>query len=234
MSAIFTSRSNELELLDRDDNSFEAIKQNMRELDFINTWLGGHKITLSGVKSFLNTDRPKGSVVICEIGCGGGDNLRAIKNWCKKHSIVAEFIGIDLNKNCTTYAESRPENADIQFICSDYSKVEFAKKPDIIFSSLFTHHFSDESIVEILKWMGANSTRGFFVNDLHRHPLPYHLIKLATSRFSKSYLVKNDAPLSVLRGFSSTELNALFKKALIKNYTLQWKWAYRWLAIARS
>lgn len=234
MSVTFTNRSHELELLDRDDNSFESIKQNLSELDFINTWLGGHKITLSGVNFFLNADKPKESVLICEIGCGGGDNLRAIKNWCKGKSIPAEFIGIDLNPNCITYAQSRSENSGIQFICSDYSKVEFAKKPDIIFASLFTHHFPDDSIVEIIKWMSLNSNRGFFANDLHRHPMAYYFIKWATSLFSKSHLVKNDAPLSVLRGFSSDEFHALFQKASIKSYTLYWKWAFRWLVVARS
>jgi len=230
----FTQRSYELELLDRDDHSFEAIKQNMQELDVINSWLGGHKITLCGIQFFLSTIKAQGSVLICEVGCGGGDNLRAVMNWCKKNSIKAEFIGIDLNPNCVNYARSRPENAGIQFICSDYSKVTFTKKPDVIFSSLFTHHFRDEAILEIFKWMGANSNYGFFINDLHRHPIAYYFIKFATQLFSKSSLVKNDAPLSVRRGFISGELRDLLTKASVKSYMLKWKWAFRWLIIARS
>ena len=56
---------------------------------------------------------------------------------------------------------------------------------------------------------------GFFINDLHRHPLAYHSIRILTSLFSKSYLVKNDAPLSVLRGFKKKELeDLLIKQAL--------------------
>ncbi|MDQ2863747.1 MAG: hypothetical protein M3R50_08910, partial [Bacteroidota bacterium] len=51
---------------------------------------------------------------------------------------------------------------------------------------------------------------------------------------SKSYLVKNDAPLSVLRGFRKIEWQNIFEKAAIKNYNIEWKWAFRYLLIAPS
>jgi hypothetical protein len=52
--------------------------------------------------------------------------------------------------------------------------------------------------------------------------------------FSKSYLVKNDAPLSVLRGFSRNEWKILMEKAGIKNYKIKWKWAFRWLILVEK
>jgi len=47
-------------------------------------------------------------------------------------------------------------------------------------------------------------------------------------------LVKNDAPLSVLRGFSRRELEILLIKADIKNYKISWKWAFRWLILVEK
>jgi len=41
----FRTRSNQPELLDGNDIPFEDIRRNMRELDIINSWLGGHAIT---------------------------------------------------------------------------------------------------------------------------------------------------------------------------------------------
>ena len=38
-------RSYKKELLDSDDIPFQDIKRNMQELNFINTWLGGHDVT---------------------------------------------------------------------------------------------------------------------------------------------------------------------------------------------
>jgi len=69
------------------------------------------------------------------------------------------------------------------------------------------------------------------VNDLHRHFLAYNSIKILSRIFSKSYLVKNDAPLSVLRGFSKEELQNILQKAAVHSVQLNWKWAFRWLLI---
>ncbi len=51
-------------------------------------------------------------------------------------------------------------------------------------------------------------------------------------------MVKNDAPLSVLRGFSKAELETMMKMAfaddLKPDYSINWKWAFRWLLIAHK
>jgi hypothetical protein len=82
-----------------------------------------------------------------------------------------------------------------------------------------------------LQWMKENSTIGFFINDIQRNYIAYYAIKLLTTLFSKSYLVKNDAPLSVARGFTRNEWKQLFAQAGITNYTIQWKWAFRYLIV---
>ncbi len=228
----FSKRSDHKELLDRDDIPFDDIKQNMQELDFINTYLGGHSITIHGLQLLLqNTAAHRQSITICEIGCGGGDNLRVIRDYCKKKNIPVQLIGIDINPYCIEYAKSRKENEQIEFIVSDYYTVNFDERPDIIFSSLFCHHFTNDELQQQFKWMKEHSQLGFFINDLHRHALAYYSIKILSSIFSKSYLVKNDAPLSVLRGFTKSELITIAKQELVINYQLKWRWAFRWLLI---
>lgn len=202
----------------------------MQELDFINQKLGGHAITLQGFKQLVKNTTEVVHVV--ETGCGGGDNLRVIRNWAERHGLQVALTGIDINAQCIAYAESLPDNRGIQFICSDYREVEFEVTPDVVFSSLFCHHFTNEELIRMLHWMKVNSRLGFFINDLHRHPMAYYSIKLLTQLFSKSYLVKNDAPLSVKRGFTKKEWQQLFAAAGISNFYCQWKWAFRWLIIS--
>src|SRR6059058_3621948 len=160
----FTYRSNEKELLDRTDIPFKDIKQNMQELEFINRRLGGHEITLDGIVSILQNDynfnKP---LCITEIGCGGGDNLKAIERWAAHTHVPVKLTGIDINMECIAYARSQSDT--IQFICSDFRDVEFTEKPHILFSSLFCHHFTNEEITAMLIWMKNNSSLGFFIND---------------------------------------------------------------------
>ena len=226
------NRSYKKELLDNDDIPFADIKQNMSELNTINTLLGGHNISIDGIKKIVKKGGIKETISICEIGCGGGDNLKAIDNWCLNNKIKVTFIGIDIKQECLQFAQQQYPNLNVKWITSDYTTIEFKNdKPDIIFSSLFCHHFTDQQIISMLKWMTENSKKGFFINDLHRHFLAYNLIKIITRLFSKSYLVKNDAPLSVARGFKLKEWQHLIQSAKIKNVSIQWKWAFRYLII---
>lgn len=226
-------RSGKKELLDNDDIPFDDIKQNMKELNAINTWLGGHAITIKGLKKVLLKHHLK-QISICEIGCGGGDNMIALNNWCIENNVSANFTGIDIKDTCIDFANEQAASLKANWICKDYKSVQFGNnKPDIIFASLFCHHFSNESLLHILKWMKENSKIGFFINDLQRHALAYHSIKLITRAVSKSYLVKNDAPLSVARGFTKAEWQQLLTKAGIDNYEVSWQWAFRHLIVYR-
>ena len=228
-------RSYKKELLDNDDIPFADIKQNMQELNIINTNLGGHAITINGIKKLSAGITDKKKITICEIGCGGGDNLKAIDSFCKKNNIAASYIGIDIKNECIAFARQQYPQLDASWIINDYRLSDIKEtKPDIIFSSLFCHHFTEVEIVSMLQWMKTNAAIGFFINDLHRHMLAYYSIKWITSIFSKSYLVKNDAPLSVARGFKKTEWENIFKTAGIKNYNITWKWAFRHLIIYKN
>jgi 2-polyprenyl-3-methyl-5-hydroxy-6-metoxy-1,4-benzoquinol methylase len=222
-----SKRSYQKELLDRDDIPLADIRRNMHELDIINTWLGGHAISISGLKRLIGLRK---QLSICEIGCGGGDNLRALARWCHKEHIQVHVTGIDLSAHCIAVARERWQEGPANWIHSDYRNVVFHRdKPDIIFSSLFCHHFTDEELTAQLGWMETNAGVGWFVNDLHRHILAWQSIRLLTSWFSRSYLVKNDAPLSVQRGFTRPEWKELLRKAGIEDGKVEWKWAFRWL-----
>lgn len=229
------NRSNEKELLDEDSIPFPDIQQNMKELNTINTLLGGHAVTLSGIKYFKSDHFYKNGISICEIGCGGGDNLHAISKWCQKNGIEATFTGIDIKKECIDFAKLQYPLMKANWITKDFSLVDFKyEKPAIIFSSLFCHHFTEMELAKMIKWMKQNSTLGFFINDLHRHRLAYYFIHLLTFIFSRSYLVKNDAPLSVAKGFRIPEWKNILALAGISHYKINWKWAFRHLIVSKN
>lgn len=223
----FSKRSHQKELLDDPRIPFEDIKRNMLELNTVNTWLGGHKIIIEGVKKLLSNLK---TISICEIGCGGGDNLYAIAKWCRNNNINVRLTGIDINANCIAFAQHQYPQFD--FICSDYKYAVLNHQPDIIFNSLFCHHFISEQVVEIINWMAQHAAKGFFISDLHRHPAAYYSIKYLTNLFSKSYLVKHDAPLSVLKGFTKKEWMSILKDSGNQHANINWKWAFRHLIVA--
>ena len=78
---------------------------------------------------------------------------------------------------------------------------------DYAHSALFLHHFRDQEIVSLLGEMRRVASRGIVVNDLERHPIAYHAIRVLSRIFIRSPIVRNDAPLSVRRGFRSEDLD---------------------------
>jgi 2-polyprenyl-3-methyl-5-hydroxy-6-metoxy-1,4-benzoquinol methylase len=127
------------------------------------------------------------------------------------------------------------KNAEVSWIQQDvFDHLESGTKYDVIMSTLFMHHFSGEKIIKLLKLMWQSSSVGIIINDLHRHPAAYHSIRLLTGIFSKSYLVKYDAPMSVSRAFKMQDWNRLFQEAGIPRTDIHWQWAFRYLIVIRK
>jgi 2-polyprenyl-3-methyl-5-hydroxy-6-metoxy-1,4-benzoquinol methylase len=227
---MFSSRSYTKELLDEPVIEKSKLYRNLKELEIINRYLGGHNISIGGV-SHIVTDKSK-TYHIADIGCGGGDSLKAIAKWAEGEGYNVRLTGIDLKQDCITYAqENCKQYSQIKFVCDDFRNIFLqAEKPDIVHASLFCHHFTENEIVESIHLCAANKAI-FIINDLERNPIAHYSIKLLTKLFSKSDLVKNDAPLSVLRGFKKVEWASILKQAGVKNYILKNKWAFRHLVI---
>ncbi len=230
---MFSTRSTQKELLDDPVIPKEALYKNLRELHTINTLLGGYDVIYDGMRRLLSSN-PKQTLKVLDIGSGGGDTLRMIhKKFAKKNDL--SLTGVDLKQDCIDYSRKNCESEKIEFIKSDYRDLlGHASDYDIITASLFCHHLTNDEIVELLQWMSQNARVGIVINDLERHFLAYYSIKWLTGLFSSSYLVKNDAPLSVLRAFKRKEWEELLRQAGIKNYSITWKWAFRWLVVIKN
>lgn len=229
--SIFTNRSDGIEIMDDLDCKGKVVNQTLRELEFINRTLGGNQITVSGVR-FLIKKNSKQSLKVVDLGCGGGDMLHLLANDFGKKNLTAEFIGIDANPHIIEFATNHINNRHIRFLAVNILSPEFRTQTfDIALATLFFHHFSSEQLSYILRQLYVQARAGIVINDLHRHPLAYYSIKLLTKLFSKSAMVKFDAPLSVLRGFSRKELEQILEGAGIKSYSLSWRWAFRWKVV---
>lgn len=227
----FSKRSDGIEIMDDLNSSGEVIDQTLKELDTINKLLGGNAVTLQGVQKLIKGK--SSSLRVADLGCGSGEMLRLIARRFRKSNPQSAFIGFDANKNIVRYAQQHVSDfPEISIAADDILSAEFrTKKFDVIVATLFLHHFTSDQLIDIFKNFKHQARVGVVINDLHRHWLAYYSIKFLTTLFSKSPMVKSDGPLSVLRGFKKSELVSILEKAGIKQYSLHWKWAFRWQII---
>lgn len=225
----FAERSQAPEIMDDLQCSGEVVHQTLRELDFINQWLGGNQVTLKGLKSLIKNQNNIKSLHLADLGCGSGEMLKLIHQQLKTHTVL-QLTGIDANPNIIAFAEKHcADIPNIQLKTEDIFNPDFQRRSfDIVMATLFLHHFTHDQLVKIFRSLQAQARIGIVVNDLHRHPLAYYSIKLLTRLFSRSAMVKYDAPLSVLRGFKKAEIEGILAEDGITRYTLSWRWAFRW------
>ncbi|MFN5432860.1 MAG: SAM-dependent methyltransferase, partial [Cyclobacteriaceae bacterium] len=73
MAIDFTHRSTGIEIMDDLACRGEVVDQTLRELDFINHWLGGNAVTLNGLRSLWKTIPKNHRITIADLGCGSGE-----------------------------------------------------------------------------------------------------------------------------------------------------------------
>lgn len=229
----FTKRSGKAELMDDIDNVHkDVLRQTLREIRTINRFLGGHSVTVQGLKHLMKDKSRPYSIV--DYGCGGGDTLVAISRWADRQGFKVSLVGVDFNPDAIEYArESCSSYANIKFIDEDLFQ-HAGSQYDISICSLFCHHFEESRLRELVNVMWQSARLGIVINDLHRHPQAYYSIRLLTRLFSRNSMAKHDGPLSVLRGFTRQELEKLVRETLMSNATIQWKWAFRYLVTAEK
>ncbi|MEO9477189.1 MAG: methyltransferase domain-containing protein [Cyclobacteriaceae bacterium] len=224
---MFEQRSSELEIMDDLEMGGDVIGQTLLELDIINRRLGGNNISLSAFKKLINKYQIK---TLADLGCGGGDLLIGMAKIAKNEKKAIHFTGIDANPHIAEYARNHTaEWGNIDFKAQNIFSDDFRKSQfDVVHCCLFLHHFTEAQLIQIFKHLKDQTRTAIIFNDLHRHWLAYYSIKIITHLFSKSYMVRNDAAISVARGFKKEEIIKLMTASNIKNYTLKWRWAFRW------
>lgn len=195
----FRFRAQLTELMD-EPCSRDELRACLRDLGRINRWFLGYRPLLAWLDSILPA--MQGTTRILDVGCGDGDGLRRIAQWAKSRGITVELIGLDINSDSIAIAaESSTHAGRIEWFASDIFVYAPDKPVDLVVSSLFTHHLNDASIVRFLAWMEQNATLGWFINDLTRNAVPYHLFRIFSKLARLHRFVQNDGPVSIARAF---------------------------------
>lgn len=209
------------------------LDQALFELEGINYALGGNYVTLKGLAMVMDRYRDARHLRIADVGCGSGDMLRRIRRMTDKRKTEAVLNGFDANHNVVKYARAHtPETCRINYEAVNIFSHEFrVRKFDVVTGTLFFHHFTNEQLTQFFIGLRDQVSLAIVINDIHRHWFAYYAIKVLTRMFSRSPMVKHDAPVSVMRAFKKSELRDILKRSGLYNYRIKWCWAFRWQVV---
>jgi len=187
--------------------SYEEFRACLRDLAAVNRVTFAYRPTLLWMHRLLPTLKARSEPLhIVDVGCGQGDMLRSLAGWASRHSVRVRLTGIDLNPYSARAAAERyqadwPSQAPVQWLTRDALAYSPPDPIDVVISSLFTHHLSESEIVRFLIWMERSARVGWFINDLHREAVPYHLFRLLSGVMRWHRFVRHDGPVSIRRSF---------------------------------
>lgn len=221
----FSRRSTRSELMDAPDVGFEEFRACLVDLARVNRLTIAYRPTLDFLDRLLASGRPNRPIEIVDVGCGYGDMLREIDAWALRRGVEVSLTGLDLNPWSRMAASAvTPSRRPIEWITADVFSYDPPRGIDVIVSSLFTHHLPDPHIAKFLAWMEAHARLGWFVNDLHRHRLPYHVFRLAAKLAGFHHFVQHDGPLSIARAFVLADWRRLVGEAGIDPSLTEIEW----------
>lgn len=218
---VFEKRSYQLERIDTGDYTAAEYERFLREIRYINRYLGDFRaLRQTLLREIKEKNLPEFSVL--DVGAGSGEFLREIANFARKNNLKAQLSGLELNeRSAESILEESKNYAEISAVRADALILPFADKAfDYTICSLFTHHFTDENVVAILREMSRVSKRGIFVIDLHRDKNAYFWYKIFCTVFRISPLVREDGLLSITRSFLPEELLDLANQAGLANVSV--------------
>jgi len=223
------NRTQESEIMDDFSLQGEELREALDQIARINQLLGGNKVTLEGIKKLIQSNKTE-TITIADIGCGNGDMLRMLSDFAQKNKLNFKLTGVDANDFTINYAKNLSKDyPNIEYQCVDIFSEDFKTlKFDIILCTLTLHHFTNEQIHNIITIFKDNAKTGIIINDLHRSKLAYRLFELICFIFKLNRMSRQDGLISILRGFKKNELEEFSKKLNLKNYNINWKWAFRY------
>ena len=219
---MFETRSSEPERIDTGDYTDEEYKTFLREIRFINRWIGDRwALRKSLLKKIAELDLDKFSVL--DVGAGSGEILKEIALYARRRKANAFLVGLDLNElSARSVAEEGKAFSEINSVRGDALRLPFADGAfDFAICSLFTHHFTDDGVIDVMREMNRVASRGVYVIDLHREQGAYRMYKIFCAVFRISKLVRDDGLLSIKKGFQPGELSQLAKRAGFTDVTAQ-------------
>jgi SAM-dependent methyltransferase len=173
---------------------------------------------------------------VLDIGSGAGDVLLGLWKLASRYRWELDLHGIDISERAIAYARDRCRMVGARI---DYTQLDALADPlpigyDVLMSSLFYHHLSEDEVVSLLEKMAAATKHLLLVNDLRRCSTGLVLAHIACRLLTRSRVVHTDGPRSVCAAFTSGEMQVLAQRAGLIDARITHRWPCRLLCTWRK
>jgi SAM-dependent methyltransferase len=200
------------ELLDEPEIDTTALRVALGNVERANRFIGGLRSIRRHLVDFA---AGREDLTLLDVGVGNGAVPRRLASWLATAGTRLRWVGVDLHSRALRVAAIESAGGDsFGLVRADARALPFGDGSfDLATATLTLHHFDDSDCVRVLSEMARVSRMGVIVSDLERHPLHYLGARmLAETWWRGDPVTRHDAPVSVLRAFTPSELAELARR----------------------
>ena len=186
----------------------DVTRASLRDLARVNRYLGGYYVL---GRLFSAAAKTAESFSVLDIGAASGDMGAAIL----RRFPHARVTSLDYKPEHLIQAAAPKLAADAFHL--PFRPASF----DLVFSSLFLHHFTNDQIVDLFRSFRSLARRAVLAIDLERGPLAYHFLPNTRWLFGWHDITISDGQISVAAALKKDEMLALALRAGFTNPRVQ-------------
>lgn len=192
------------------------------DLDRLNRWFGGHRLTSRAVAALLDAARLRAAVVVDVGGARGDFAQRLVRDERAAGRAIVVVVADRDETSLVMGARAAKDYPEIRWVQADATALPFrAASVDIAVTALTLHHLEPVAAVQALGEMRAIARLGVVVNDLLRSWASFAGVWLSTQLFVRTASARHDGPLSVRRAYAARELRALARRAGFRRFRVR-------------
>jgi ubiquinone/menaquinone biosynthesis C-methylase UbiE len=202
------------ELLDEHDAPREDMERSLRDLRRFNRFYGGGGVYRRLLRRMAKHD----PLAILDVATGTADLLEG-------SSGTPLRVGVDFKIDHLLYMR---EGTAVRRVVGDALRLPFLDNAfEIVTSAHFFHHLTPEQNEEMLQEALRVARRGVIINDTRRHYVPYLVVKIIGWLRMTGRITRNDAPASILRGYTPEEVGEIAFRVSAKRIDVVRAWPFR-------
>ena len=215
------------ELMDDPDCDLQLLNNTYSQFSTVNRLLGGWgKIYKKWLFPVLENCDKKPEIL--DIGCGGGDVLRFLKQLAEKDNLDVGLTGIDLDERAIQFAKQTGDKDSIRFLnISSQKLIEKGNTFDIVISNHLMHHLTENELLTLCKGAEKLTRRLVLFSDIERSDIGYAAFQVFSPIFFRKSFISADGLTSIKRSYRQSELQQL----LPESWQVKRQFPFRLLAL---
>ena len=209
MSVWIPERVSSSEILDGDIPADEA-EASLSDIEWVHRHLGGRLLLRRRLLPLLAGLAPDGGrISLLDLGCGSGHVGRDLVAAFRRRAGELHVLGLDVKLAHTRLGVRGSA------VTGDALRLPFSSgSVDVVFSTLFFHHFSPEDLRRLLLDSRRVARKAVVAFDLSRHRVAWAAISLIGPLAFRTRISTLDGKASVLAAYRPAEIAALARPIL--------------------